>query len=807
VALNIPGYEIIEQIGKGGMAEVYRARHSRLERDVALKVMHTRYSDDPTFAERFMREARIAANLNHPNIVQIYDVNRADETLYLAMEYVNGGDLTHNFRPPINQKVLLSLIAQLCDALDFAHGKGYIHRDIKPANILFRENGSLALTDFGIAKAIHSNTQMTQTGTVIGTPSYMSPEQAQGLQLSGRSDLYSAAVIVYQYVTGELPYQADSSITVAIKHISDPIPTLPETLQPLQRFFDRALAKQAEARFENGQTFYRELTSAVATLPVTTSSDNTTMIVVPDEDTGGLSRASATLARTAAAGKDSSDDLTKTVLLPAGTNAQASTSSSTSSLTDTMRYVFIQLNKVVVNIFPPSLSTKAKSLLVGVVLCSLAGLAFLVFQSQRGDDLSERDRLRVAQLLVAADENARQGKLVTPTEDNAIEKYRAVLALVPDDQLAIDGIDSIADRVAGQAHTALNADQLAVARERINSLSQSVPEHEALEDLKLRLQVAEQASKDNKSSQLQLARHLATQRQYADAVDIYHELNREYPNHPDINAPLDRFANGLLEEFETHVQSNRFERASALLESTRAAISLSGNDEFASRLTRSEQQLKRKQADAAHQARVDGLLAKAGQAMKKYHMDSPRRGSANEYFDKVLAIAPGNRQAIAGKERVLTWLEGMIKSKAAKGDIAKAESYVQRLQALQPRHPRLKALKKTVAVAEKSVLRKQKIDRKVDQLFAKADIYLERGRARSADKIHRKIRSLDPNDRRLQALGLRIADGYAELAQRELDAGDWRDVEVWVSRGRAHAPNHSRLKNQLAEAQRAMQNR
>lgn len=253
MSLVITGYEVGEQIGDGGMAQVYRARHLRLEREVAIKVMRPQLKFDASFSERFLREAKIAANLSHPNIIHIYDVDNVNEHLFLAMELVLGGDLSATMAAARSKEQVLSIFSQLCDALDYAHDEGYIHRDIKPANILFRKNGTLVLSDFGIARAQDSNTHMTRAGSIIGTPAYMSPEQAQGHEVSSRSDLYSLAVIIYQYLTGQLPFGSNSSISTAIKHINDPIPTMPEHLRALQGFFDTALAKQAEDRFANGK--------------------------------------------------------------------------------------------------------------------------------------------------------------------------------------------------------------------------------------------------------------------------------------------------------------------------------------------------------------------------------------------------------------------------------------------------------------------------------------------------------------------------------------------------------------------------
>ena len=192
--IEIPGYELYEQLGRGGMATVYRALHLNLDREVAIKVMDRGSSSDDSFSERFIREARISARLIHPHILQIYDVNSHDGHNYIAMEFLGGGDLAGLIRGAMPQRVIYNLMKQMTDALDYASSKGYVHRDIKPSNILLRSADDYVLADFGIAKAADSGTQMTQTGLMVGTPSYMSPEQARGIEVDGRSDLYGMAV-------------------------------------------------------------------------------------------------------------------------------------------------------------------------------------------------------------------------------------------------------------------------------------------------------------------------------------------------------------------------------------------------------------------------------------------------------------------------------------------------------------------------------------------------------------------------------------------------------------------------------------
>ena len=250
---ELPGYELYERIGKGGMATVYRALHLNLDREVAIKVMDPAMNSDEHFSERFIREARISARLVHPHILQIYDVNNFDGYNYIAMELLGFGDLADIIYSSMQQKTIYQIMEQMTHALDYASGRGYVHRDIKPSNIMLRAKNEYVLGDFGIARAANSGTQMTQTGLMVGTPSYMSPEQAKGQQVDGRSDLYAMAVLCYEMLTKNLPYESDSAVTTAVKHLTEDIPTLPEALALYQPFFDKALAKLADDRYQTGR--------------------------------------------------------------------------------------------------------------------------------------------------------------------------------------------------------------------------------------------------------------------------------------------------------------------------------------------------------------------------------------------------------------------------------------------------------------------------------------------------------------------------------------------------------------------------
>jgi len=247
--VDIPGYRIEHELGYGGMATVYLAVHERLNRRVALKVMAPALAADRSFSERFIREGKTVAQLAHPNIIQVHDIGVVDHHHYIVMEYVNGGDLKQRIRQSLSPDDALRIICEVANALGHAHSKGFVHRDVKPENILFRSDGSSVITDFGIAKTVNAGTKMTGTGMSIGTPYYMSPEQARGKELDGRADIYAMGVVLYEMLTGQVPYDSEDSFAIGIKHINDPIPELPAELSCYQALIDYLMAKEPENRF------------------------------------------------------------------------------------------------------------------------------------------------------------------------------------------------------------------------------------------------------------------------------------------------------------------------------------------------------------------------------------------------------------------------------------------------------------------------------------------------------------------------------------------------------------------------------
>jgi hypothetical protein len=268
-------YRIIERIGRGGMADVYKAFQPRLERYVAVKVLPPSLARTPGFADRFDREARAIARLNHPNILPVYDSGQEEELSYIVMRYVEGGTLQEMLGKPLPLSTVVEMITQVGGALDYAHQEGIIHRDVKPSNVLMDKGEWALLSDFGLAKILEAGVKLTETGVGIGTPAYMAPELGKGEPADERSDLYSLGIMLYEMLTGRVPFEAKTPMAVVVEHISTPLP-VPRTInpdipEPVERVLLKTLAKDPIDRFQRVGEMVMALQKAVVGEPGVTT--------------------------------------------------------------------------------------------------------------------------------------------------------------------------------------------------------------------------------------------------------------------------------------------------------------------------------------------------------------------------------------------------------------------------------------------------------------------------------------------------------------------------------------------------------
>jgi putative two-component system response regulator len=262
----VGSYRVMERIGRGGMATVFRAYQPALDRQVALKVLPEFFAEEETYRKRFQQEAMSVARLRHPNILQVFDFGDADGIAYIVMELVEGGTLSDRLGEPMQLDAVLSLLEPLAAALDYAHSRGVLHRDIKPSNVLLREDGTPVLADFGLAKLAGARRRLTESGMVMGTPEYMSPEQAGDDQVGPASDRYAMAVVAYEMLTGRVPFQGDTPAAVLISQVTRAMPSTDELGGELSAHIEevlrRGLAKNPDDRYPSASTFVHALRPA-----------------------------------------------------------------------------------------------------------------------------------------------------------------------------------------------------------------------------------------------------------------------------------------------------------------------------------------------------------------------------------------------------------------------------------------------------------------------------------------------------------------------------------------------------------------
>jgi serine/threonine protein kinase len=470
--MEIPGFDVKRTIGRGGMATVYLAIQQSLDREVVLKTLDTTHDESGDFFERFMKEGRIIASLRHPHIVTIFDIGTADDVLYISMEYVDGGDLRAKIENRLAPVRGLDLLAKIGNALEYAHKKGIVHRDVKPANILFRSDGTPLLGDFGIAKDFTVDKELTSTGTILGSPFYMSPEQAEGLPVDGRTDLYSLGVIFYEMLTGEKPYEGDSAIKVIMKHIQSPIPQLPPELNQFQPLLNKLMAKNRDQRIADAGQLVTEVEE------------------LREQVEGKKGRGMMTLhslklplsARTRSRHDVASGHRSKTVRMLIGAGVFLLVLGALGA------YMIAQINK------PPSyLVRNPPSPVVQPPGAGAGGGAGA--GTQGGATVDRKSAARALEWL--ARNSLRQDRLLSPPADNAHYYFSRLLEIDPNNEAAKQGFSAIAERYVVLAEEEFSHKNYAQAQAYITLGLQVDPNNKGLKTLRSMIETREKTFFEN----------------------------------------------------------------------------------------------------------------------------------------------------------------------------------------------------------------------------------------------------------------------------------------------------------------------
>ena len=744
IDLDIPDYEIDSELGTGGMASVYRARHTRLHRLVALKVMHPELTArDSDFSERFLREARIAADLSHPNIVQVYDVNLHGKNHFIAMEFVSGGDLKERLRTPIDRDELVFIVDQITRGLDYAHARGYIHRDIKPANILFRDSGEAVVSDFGIARAIDSDTHLTKTGSVIGTPTYMSPEQASGADVDGRTDLYSVAVIIYEILTGTVPYVGETSLSIAIKHISDPIPTLPKPLRAIQPFINRGLAKDPEDRFASGSELLETLQDCLDQLTADDVQQTTTLLIMRPGEKSKRAKQVTAIRRKAATKTDKNKAL-KTLL-------------------DKVRP---QLPKIIAVL----------GISAFVVIAALSWI--------NAQQISKNQQAQIDKLLSAAQIDIDAGRIYQPEKDNAFEKYRTAKAISEDYPATLTAIDNISALLLQESEAALLRNEWNISEDYAQKVLTLSPKNAAaLEQIEVIQNLREQRQQELQN-QLNAAQEAVASEQWQESIELYTALHKSADGKLSLDDEISALATTLLAKSKVETTGKRFEQAGVLLSYAKQAVSLVDDPSLKTTVAAATKDNNQQQSILNRQQTVQKLLSQAKSANSA--------DQSSRLYLQVLKLDRSNSTAKNGLAKNTDLLLRDAESAINARRLSSARSALSRISS----SPITLSSTQRTKFDELQTLLMATIAQEADlaKLFDRFERYMQAPKVTSADKIFRRIEAINYTHPRLPALRKELADGYLVIAQREFDAEDWNDAVAWSQKGLVHVADHPQLK-------------
>jgi serine/threonine-protein kinase PpkA len=828
--IEIPGYRLLRQLGRGGMATVYLAVQESVDREVALKVMSPALLVDPNFGERFLREAKIAARLHHRHVVGIHDVGRVGDYHYIAMEHLSGGPILGKEGIARPVPFALRVIREISTAINYAQQKGVIHRDIKPDNILLRDDGSAALSDFGIARVSDSATRMTRTGAVVGTPHYMSPEQARGKEVDGRSDLYGLGVVLYEMLVGHVPYNADDSLAVGIMHITQPVPRLPESLAVLQPLVDGMLAKEPKDRFQTGNEVaqaieryeqaiaigdLQQLAAAPASIRRDARSFDTQVSPVPMAAARGTSGDSASRHRSDPSIGRLEEIIAATSGRPSSANRREASRKEKSPL-------------------------RTIPWIPGVIAVLFLGAAFFAWRHQ--------DRLRAylpsteLNSMLARAQRALDAGNLTGTADSAQSLFQSARSIDPDNDIARRGLAEVGEQLIRQARESLDRNDLASAKRLAAAARELLGGGAAVDQISARIAEVEargtQAEALLESAQNALAaQHLSGE---DGAIALFQKMLASDPDNAVAKAGIRRSSDALKALALTALQSDDATSAAAHIEDiARILPTYPDLPDLRAQLA--------KQRDTAA-ATIDRDLARAEAQLRAGRIVGSS-DSAQTLFATVLQRDPSNVRALTGMRAVgramLAQAQAAIEDSnpgAADRWLTQAEALNAEVADVRAARLQVRELRERLAIAaERQVTSPADLDR-MQKLIADAALAVEAGRlieppGNSAYDKYRAALSIDgnnqaaaeglarmpararqlfdelltqgaysrargmidaveqlsPSDASIASMRSRLATAYLNLAEKDIGENALADAQRAITSARALSPENSRL--------------
>ncbi|HET9033909.1 MAG TPA: protein kinase [Dokdonella sp.] len=832
--IEIPGYRLLRQLGRGGMATVYLAVQESVDREVALKVMSPALLADPNFGERFLREAKIAARLHHRHVVGIHDVGKVGDYHYMAMEYLAGGPVLSKQGPSRSVTFALRVTREIAGAINYAQQKGFIHRDIKPDNILLRDDGSAALTDFGIARANDSATRMTRTGAVVGTPHYMSPEQARGKQLDGRADLYSLGVVLYEMLVGRVPYHAEDSLAVGIMHITQPVPKLPESLAVLQPLVDGLLAKEPYDRFQTGN----DAAMAISRYERAIANGELPGLEVDPEQTVRLGQGQETQA----------SPLPATSISPRPVSAEPHSRNRSDPSMGRLEEILAATDDHIMRASRVSnRQVKAKRRISGLwitlvlVLLALGGGGYMLWKHQ--------DWLRaflpnteMNTILAQAQKALDAGHLDGNQDDSARELFQRARSLDLDNDVARRGLRAVGEKLLARARDALKRNDPGLARQAVAAARELLGGGSEVEELEKSIAALDASSTETEALLSKAQTAFDADRLLGDdgAVAIYQRVLLSDTGSALARAGIQRSVDKLAAQARAAFEAKDLTTASSrITDIARILPSYPELPELRASLGQ--------QRDAAAAA-LEKDLAR-GETQLRAGRISGNADSAQALFESALQRDPNNARAKAGLRRVAqafvvqarAAIEGSNPG-AADRLLKQAETLAADLPDLRAARIELRELRERLAIAaERPVATPADLER-MRKLIAEADQAAEAGRfisppgnsaydkyraalaidgdnkaaldglnkipalaraqfdkALSQGSLSRALGMLEvvrqtaPADPSLQPMSERLANAYLDLAERSIGEKQATDAESALQTARKLSPANPRI--------------